>query len=151
MPAPAIPPAVPPRARFLSRLLTEPLSTQHIERRVRSAAAPAGRRLVLLVPLATLAALGCAALSLWSLLPPESGARHWLVLGWMEGGGLAVCNFRFAGDQDELSPDEEMWSRRLLAGIPRPECFRAGVLPAVRLRVPRGNSMPRFGPETPER
>ena len=227
----------PPRGSLLSRLLTQPLSPEQLERRAREAVAPAARWLVLLAPAAALAVLAYLTLDLWSLvppkvtprhraealcfalarpdprtetrfeppmhiepsaalvrhrfssdtpashamrsvmhltdesiirewrqsagdftvtamwlrLPPESGARHWLVVGWMEGDDLAVCNFRFAGDQDALSPAEEEWGRRLLARILRPEYFRADAVPATALRIARGNTMPTFGPETPAR
>ena len=85
---------------------------------------------------------------MWLRLPPEGGARHWLVVGWMEGTDLAVCNFRFAGEDGDLSGDEETWGRRLLARILRPANFRAGDLPVVRLRAARGAGMPSLGPAT---
>ena len=85
---------------------------------------------------------------MWLWLPPENRARHLLVAGWMEGADLAVCNFRFAGEDRELSADEETWGRRLLARILRRENFQADRPPTVRLRAARGTSMPSFGPAT---
>ena len=64
----------------------------------------------------------------------------------MEGADLAVCTFRFAGDDPELSPDQEMWGRRLLARILKPRYFEEGVLPDVMLRTSSPDSLPSFGP-----
>ena len=90
---------------------------------------------------------------LWLDLPPDrapegSNPGHWLVLAWMEGSDVAVCNFHFAGGAGpELSPDERHWGARLLDRVLVPENFRAGSLPRVRLRVMQGGStMPVFGP-----
>ncbi|HTK32121.1 MAG TPA: hypothetical protein VL332_09175 [Candidatus Saccharimonadaceae bacterium] len=90
---------------------------------------------------------------LWLYLPPGAGpgdgsddARHWLVLCWMEGGDLAVCNFRFAGEGRQLDADEHQWGQRLVNRLLVPANFEAGVLPTVRLRMPRGTTMPAFGP-----
>lgn len=81
--------------------------------------------------------------ALWLDLPPGAGeaaavGRHWLVLAWMEGTDLAVCNFRFAGAERETSPEEREWVDRLLGRLLVPENFRAGVLPHVRLWAPHG-------------
>ena len=101
---------------------------------------------------------------LWLNLPPgastspvsstgTSGAGHWLVLAWMEGADLAVCNFHFVGAADEgspgsrgLSPDEVRWGSRLLDRALVPENFRAGSLPRIRLRARGSSTMPVFGP-----
>ncbi len=91
---------------------------------------------------------------LWLRLPAGSGAgegsageaRHWLVLSWMEDGDLAVCNFRFAGSGYSLSDQERIWGQRLVNRVLVTDNFRAGVLPAVRLRGARDGTMPVFGP-----
>jgi hypothetical protein len=80
----------------------------------------------------------------WLSLP--GAARHWLVVGWMEGGDLAVCSFRFAGDADDLTAEESLWGTRLLARILVRQNFRAGGLPPVRLRARRDAGLPTFGP-----
>ena len=85
---------------------------------------------------------------LWLRVPESEGARHWLVLGWMEGADLAVCNFRFAGDDPELSLEQKLWGERLLERILKPEYFRTGVLPHVMLRSKHGETLPHFGPRT---
>ena len=80
--------------------------------------------------------------ALWLDLPPGAGdaasGRHWLVLTWMEGADLAVCNFRFAGESRETSPEEREWVDRLLGRLLVPENFQAGRLPHVRLWVAHG-------------
>jgi len=68
-------------------------------------------------------------------------------VGWMEGSDLAVCSFRFAGDADDLTPEESLWGARLLARILVPQNFRAGTLPAVRLRGGRDGELPLLGPK----
>jgi len=83
---------------------------------------------------------------LWLRVPESEGARHWLVVGWMEGADLAVCNFRFAGDDPELNDEQRLWGERLLDRILKPEYFRAGVLPHVMLRSNGRESLPHFGP-----
>jgi hypothetical protein len=89
--------------------------------------------------------------ALWLDLPPEAGdvasGRHWLVLTWMEGSDLAVCNFRFAGDSRETSPDEREWVSRLMARLLVPDNFQAGRLPRVRLWAAHGRVvLEPFGP-----
>jgi hypothetical protein len=84
--------------------------------------------------------------SVWLHLPGE-GQDHWLIVGWMEGPDLAVCNFRFASDSPELTPNETAWGNRLLARILRPQYFRADTLPQVRLRATHGRALPTFGPK----
>jgi hypothetical protein len=86
---------------------------------------------------------------LWLRLPGEDPHTHWMIVGWMEGPDLAVCNFRFAGGSRELSDDERGWGRLLQERILRDEYFRAGVTPMVRLRVVNGAQMPSFGPTSP--
>ena len=99
---------------------------------------------------------------LWLSLPRGAGgapgeastaatdAGHWLVLAWMEGSDLAVCNFRFTGDAEhptrEWSPVERAWGERLLARTLIAENFREGSLPRTGLRMTRGTVMPAFGP-----
>ena len=80
---------------------------------------------------------------LWLDLPPPAGepedsGRHWLVLAWMEGTDLAVCNFRFAGGDRGTSDEEREWANHLLARVLVPENFRAGELPHVVLWAPHG-------------
>jgi hypothetical protein len=82
--------------------------------------------------------------TMWLRLPGP--ARHWLVVGWMEGSDLAVCSFRFAGDADDLTPEESLWGTRLLGRILAPENFRAGALPRVELRESRDGALPLLGP-----
>ncbi|MBI1798023.1 MAG: hypothetical protein HYR74_13360 [Candidatus Eisenbacteria bacterium] len=82
--------------------------------------------------------------TLWLRLP--GAARHWLVVGWMEGADLAMCSFRFAGDEDDLTADETAWGERLLARILVPANFRAGTIPAVHLRARRDGTLPTLGP-----
>ena len=92
---------------------------------------------------------------LWLDLPHDrsgnaAGGDHWLVLAWMEGADLAVCNFRFAGDETgsrQLSFDEQQWGVRLVNRVLVPENFRAGSLPHVGLRATHGHAtLPAFGP-----
>jgi hypothetical protein len=83
---------------------------------------------------------------LWLDLPPGAGdsadsGRHWLVLAWMEGADLAVCNFRFAGTSRETSAEEREWADHLLARLLVPENFQAGELPHVRLWARHGRAV----------
>ena len=66
----------------------------------------------------------------------------------MEGADLAVCNFRFSGDDSELSDEQKLWGQRLLQRILAPDYFELGVLPRVRLNAERGETLPHFGPRT---
>jgi len=81
-----------------------------------------------------------------------NSAGHWLVLAWMEGADLAVCNFHFVSPADGtpasrgLSPDEVRWGSRLLDRALVAENFRAGSLPRIRLRARGSSTMPVFGP-----
>lgn len=77
---------------------------------------------------------------------PGSETDHWLVLAWMEDADLAVCNFKFAGTTDALSPQERAWGMQLMHRLLVPDNFRRGVLPSVRLRATDGQTMPSFGP-----
>ena len=81
---------------------------------------------------------------LWLRLPGSQGG-HWLVVAWMEGSDLALCSFRFASTETDLTPAEMLWGQRLLGSILMPENFRRGEVPPLRLR----GEMPRsFGPKT---
>jgi len=81
----------------------------------------------------------------WLRLPAETSHR-WLVVGWMEGADLAVCSFRFVGDNDELTPEQERWGNRLLGRILVPGNFHVGALPDFRLHHARDGELPVFGP-----
>jgi len=85
---------------------------------------------------------------LWLRLPGRDGDGHWLVVGWMEGSDLALCNFRFPGTGPELSMDEVRWGDELLDRILRPQYFRAGSLPLVRLAPSTHGVLPPLGPAT---
>jgi hypothetical protein len=69
----------------------------------------------------------------WLRLPGREGG-HWLVVAWMEGSDLALCSFRFASTETDLTPEELLWGQRLLSSILMPENFRLGVVPDFRLR-----------------
>ena len=81
----------------------------------------------------------------WLHLPGREN-DHWLVLAWMESADLAVCNFRFSGASRALSAEEQAWGTRLVHRVVVPDNFRAGTLPAARLRAVGGRTMPEFGP-----
>jgi hypothetical protein len=83
----------------------------------------------------------------WLRLPGSGDARHWLIVGWMEGADLAICNFRFSGDATDLSPDEAVWGSKLLERILTPDNFQSGTLPPVRLRANIDDPLPTFGPK----
>lgn len=85
--------------------------------------------------------------AVWLRMPGTEAARRWLVVAWMEGADLAVCNFRFAADGDDLTPDERVWGARLLARVLVPQNFTRGALPAVRLRWSHDGELPSFGPK----
>lgn len=85
---------------------------------------------------------------LWLRIPDRDGDRHWLVVGWMEDADLALCNFRFPGTGSELSGDEIRWGDDLLDRILRPQYFRAGSVPAVRIHPPAHGVLPPLGPES---
>lgn len=81
----------------------------------------------------------------WLRLPgPEN--EHWLVVAWMEGADLAVCNFRFTGTSRVLSAEEKAWGVRLLRRILVAPNFHRDALPDARLHVAGGRTMPVFGP-----
>jgi hypothetical protein len=86
---------------------------------------------------------------LWLRLPEDGGARHWLIVAWMEEGDLALCSFRFAGDDPELTAEQKLWGSQLLHRILVPEYFEAGRPPGVRLRAAHGSALPAFGPQPP--
>jgi hypothetical protein len=82
----------------------------------------------------------------WLRVPERGETRHWLVVGWMEQADLAVCSFRFAGADFELTDEQRLWGQRLLQRILDPTYFELGTLPKVRLRADGGESLPHFGP-----
>ena len=84
--------------------------------------------------------------NLWLRVPERGETHYWLVIGWMEGADLAVCNFRFEVDSSELTDEERLWGRRLMGRILVPQFFMAGTLPHVRLRAEPGEAIPHFGP-----
>lgn len=83
----------------------------------------------------------------WLRVPERGQTRFWLVVGWMEEADLAVCTFRFAGGDSELSDEQRLWGQRLLQRILDPEYFMMGTLPKVRLRAGSGETLPHFGPQ----
>lgn len=60
--------------------------------------------------------------ALWVRLPGDD--RHALVVGWIEGSGLAICRFRFPGRGPALSPDEIQRGDDLLDRVLEPRNFR---------------------------
>ena len=84
--------------------------------------------------------------TVWLQMPDAGTTRRVLVVAWMEGTDLAVCNFRFTADGEELTPDEKLWGTRLLARVLLPGNFERGTLPAVRLRWSRDGRLPNLGP-----
>jgi hypothetical protein len=85
---------------------------------------------------------------LWLRIPRSRG--HWLVTAWMEDEDLAVASFRFDGTETDLSPDEVLWGNRLMRRVLVEEHFRAGAVPAIRLRLRGGAPPPAFGPRRPD-
>jgi hypothetical protein len=85
--------------------------------------------------------------TMWVRLPPGGGGRHALIVAWMEGADLAVCTFRFAGDDEEPAPAARAWGVTLLRRVLRNANFRAGALPPVRLRGPAAPLV--FGAQDP--
>lgn len=84
--------------------------------------------------------------AMWLRLPPGSGATYWMVLAWMEGSDLATSSFGFAGDEADLTREQRDAGEQVLRRVLLPDHFRAGVVPDVRWRAPRGETLPRFGP-----
>jgi len=85
---------------------------------------------------------------MWLRLPPGSGATYWMVLAWMEGSDLATCSFGFTGDEPDLTREQRDAGEQVLRRVLLPDHFRAGSLPDVRWRAPRGETLPRFGPKS---
>lgn len=85
---------------------------------------------------------------LWLRIPGERG--HWLVLAWMEDSDLALASFHFAGDATDLAPEELVWGDRLTRAVLVDEYFRAGIVPAFRLRSRDGAPPAWFGPKRPD-
>lgn len=83
---------------------------------------------------------------MWLRVPEDGETHYWLVIGWMEGADLAVCNFRFAGGDSELTDEQRLWGKRLLNRVLLPENFMRGSLPRVLLHAEPGETLPRFGP-----
>ncbi|MEO5619024.1 MAG: hypothetical protein ABIS67_14745 [Candidatus Eisenbacteria bacterium] len=84
----------------------------------------------------------------WLRVPESNRTGPCLVVGWMEGGDLAVCSFRFAGGDSEVNDEQKLWGERLLGRILQPDYFVLGSLPSVRLRAEKGETLPNFGPRT---
>jgi hypothetical protein len=61
--------------------------------------------------------------AMWVRLPGDD--RHALVVGWIEGPGLAICRFRFPGRGAALSGDEIERGDDLLDRVLVPRNFRA--------------------------
>lgn len=61
--------------------------------------------------------------AMWVRMPGDD--RHALVVGWIEGAGLAICRFRFPGRGATLSPDEVERGDDLLDRVLAPQNFRA--------------------------
>ena len=83
---------------------------------------------------------------LWLRIAGPSGPEYWLIVCWMNGAELEVCNFRFEGMGAVLSDAQREWGTRLLARVLVAKHFERDVLPKVRLRVEGGRTMPVFGP-----
>ena len=60
--------------------------------------------------------------AMWVRLPGDD--RHTLVVGWIEGSGLAICRFRFPGRGATLSGDEVERGDDLLDRVLVPRNFR---------------------------
>ena len=85
--------------------------------------------------------------NLWLRITDRGTPEYWLIVCWMNGGDLEVCNFRFAGDGPTLSDSQREWGERLLARLLVERNFRRGAMPKAHLRVRDGRTMPAFGPE----
>jgi len=83
---------------------------------------------------------------LWLRISGPTGPEYWLILCWMDGDALEVCNFRFAGDGPALSDAQREWGARLLLRVLVAANFEQGALPHARLTVHDGRTMPVFGP-----
>ena len=85
---------------------------------------------------------------LWLRIP--GGRGHWLVLAWMEDSDLALASFRFESTETDLTSDEEVWGKRLMLRVLADDLFRAGTVPAIRLRARDGAPPRYFGPKPPD-
>jgi hypothetical protein len=83
---------------------------------------------------------------LWLRIAGASGPEYWLIVCWMEGVELEVCNFRFEGTGAVLSEAQREWGAALLERLLVESNFEYRALPRVRLRVEGGRTMPVFGP-----
>jgi hypothetical protein len=84
---------------------------------------------------------------LWLRITGRGAPEYWLIVCWMNGDDLEVCNFRFAGDEPVLTDTQRKWGARLLSRMLTEANFREGALPKARLRLHDGATMPVFGPE----
>lgn len=84
---------------------------------------------------------------LWLRITGRGAPEYWLIVCWMNGEDLEVCNFRFEGDGPVLTDAQREWGRRLLGRVLTPGNFRREALPRARLRLRDGETMPVFGPE----
>lgn len=82
---------------------------------------------------------------LWLRIAGATGPEYWLIVCWMDGTELEVCNFRFEGAGAVLSDSQREWGVRLLERLLAPENFDRDALPRARLRVEGGRTMPEFG------
>lgn len=83
---------------------------------------------------------------LWLRIAGTGGPEYWLIVCWMNGAELEVCNFRFEGADAVLSDAQREWGAALLARLLVAKHFERGVLPKAGLRVEGGRTMPEFGP-----
>jgi hypothetical protein len=84
---------------------------------------------------------------LWLRIMDRQGPEYWLIVCWMNGEDLEVCNFRFEGGGPVLSDAQREWGSRLLLRVLKRSYFEDGRLPASTWRVRDGALMPVFGPE----
>jgi hypothetical protein len=83
---------------------------------------------------------------LWLRIAGSHGPEYWLIVCWMNGADLEVCNFRFEGDGPVLTQAQREWGSRLLLRVLVAANFERDALPRARLRVEGGRTMPVFGP-----
>lgn len=84
--------------------------------------------------------------AMWLRLPQPGGSSHWLVIGWIEDGSLAVCSFRFGGRGPVIGEEERFWGQWLMQRVLQEQNFRVGSLPSLRARVGEHQRLPSFGP-----